>query len=126
MKEVHLPAILPQTTPALEALTTALDIPRDVLNSDDEIQAAWSNLPRVLKTIPPDLRDQGIARMCVAVAVGLFDSAVNYVWNSSIIELRHKVRKFGLPVVEQIISKDFDEEKLVDLKDSELLGMPLG
>lgn len=64
--------------------------------------------------------------MCVAVASGLFDSAINYVWNCSIIELREKVKRFGLNVVEQITGKTaFDEQALLDLKDAELLNFCL-
>ncbi len=58
--------------------------------------------------------------------VYLNDSAINYAWNGSILQLRGKVKKFGLSVVQQIISKpDFDESKLLDLKDAELLTLCL-
>jgi hypothetical protein len=83
-------------------------------------------LPGILKKIPPALRTEGMARMCVAVASGLFDSAINYIWNCSIIELREKVKRFGLNVVEQITGKtSFDEQALLDLKDAELLSLCL-
>ncbi len=79
-----------------------------------------------MNKIPPALRAEGLARMCVAVAAGLFDSAINYIWNASVIELREKVKRFGLPVVEQILSKTkFDECALLDLKDAELLSLCL-
>ena len=126
MNEIQLPAVISQTTPALTALTNALGIPREILASDDEIYAAWGNLPRVLKRIPPQLRSPAIAKMCVAVASGLFDSAINYVWNASIVELREKVRRFGLNVVQQLLDKqDFDDKALIDLKDADLLSLSL-
>ena len=126
MTDIRLPAVINDTIPALTELTKALRLPRNILASDDEIEAAWSNLPRVLKKIPPDLRTESLARMCVAVAVGLFDSAINYVWNSAVIELRDKVKRFGLNVVSQVIGKnDFDENALQDLKDAELLDLCL-
>ncbi|TAL83656.1 MAG: hypothetical protein EPN74_13530 [Rhodanobacter sp.] len=126
MSDVNLPAVIGSTLPVLDQLTKALDVPRDVLASDEEIQTAWNNLPGVLKKIPPALRTEGMARMCVAVSSGLFDSAINYIWNSSVIELRDKVKRFGLPVVTQITGKaSFDEEALVDLKDAELLALCL-
>lgn len=124
-RDASLPTIISDTISSVESLTTAWGIPRDVLNSDDEIHAACRNLPRVLNTIPANLRNEGITRMCVAAAVGLFDSAINYIWNSSIIELRNKVRRFGLPVVTQIMDQEYDNEKLLDLKDSELLDLCL-
>ena len=63
--------------------------------------------------------------MCVAVASGLFDAAVNYAWNAAIIELREKIRRFGISVIPQIIDKDFDENKLLDMQDAELLNLCL-
>ena len=63
--------------------------------------------------------------MCVAVATGLFDSAINYAWNVAIIELRDKVRHFGIHIIPQIIDKDFDEKRLMDMQDSELLTLCL-
>ncbi|QPS86613.1 hypothetical protein I6G46_21090 [Serratia plymuthica] len=126
MTDVTLPAVMGNTLPALDQLTAALGVPRDILASGQEIQTAWNNLPGVMNKIPPALRTEGLARMCVAVAAGLFDSAINYIWNSSIIELREKVKRFGLPVVEQLLSKsNFDEQALLDLKDAELLSLCL-
>lgn len=126
MTDVNLPAVVGNTLPVLDQLTDALGVPRDILASANEIQTAWNNLPGVMNKIPPALRTEGLARMCVAVAAGLFDSAINYIWNTSVIELREKVRRFGLPVVEQLLSKsNFDEQALLDLKDSELLSLCL-
>ena len=123
--DVALPAVNRFTSPMLQALTDALGISRDVLATDAQIQNAWQNLPQLLSSIPPEKRDEGIMRMCVAVASGLFDSAVNYAWNAAIMELREKVRQFGIHIIPQIIDKDFDENKLMDLQDSELLSLCL-
>lgn len=126
MNDINLPAIVGTTTPALQALTDALGVSRNIIASDDEINAAWGNLPRVMSRIPRELRSAGLVRMCVAVSSGLFDSAINYIWNASVVELREKIRRFGLNVVEQVTGKSgFDEAKLLDLKDSELLELCL-
>lgn len=126
MSDIKLPAVIPTTLPVLAQLTEALGVPREILASDGEIESAWNSLPGVMKKIPPALRTEGLARMCVAVAAGLFDSAVNYIWNCAVIELREKVRRFGLPVVEQITGKSgFDEAALLDLKDADLLSLCL-
>lgn len=110
----------------LNKLIDSLHVPRDILPSEDEIQAAWESLPRILNQIPPSLRQEDLARMCVAVRSGLFDSAINYIWNCSINELRKRVRNFGLNVVRQIVEpKDFDEEKLIEMRDGELLSLCL-
>lgn len=111
--------------PAIRALTDALNIPRDVLASDEEIEYAWKDLPRELREVPEELRGELIARMCVAVSTGLFDSAMNYIWNAAILQLRAKVRNFGLPIVAQILQTDFEERHLVDQQDSRLLDLCL-
>ncbi|MES0120162.1 hypothetical protein NKK52_29945 [Mesorhizobium sp. C277A] len=70
------------------------------------------------------MRDDRIVKMCVAVATGLCDAAINYVWNAAVVELRVKVRRFGINVVPQILDdKSFDEDTLLDLKDAELLDL---
>lgn len=121
---VTLPDVAPLSSPMLDQITTALGVPRDVLAKDDQIKHAWSQLPRLIKRIPQHLRDERIVRMCVAVASGLFDAAINYVWNAAVIELRDKVRRFGINVVPQILDdKSFDQDALLDLKDAELLDL---
>lgn len=126
MSEVTLPALLDKTLPALNELTQNLMVPRDVIASELEIQNAWTNLPGILTKIPPELRSESMARMCIAIAAGLFDSAINYIWNAAVIELREKVKRFGLPVVQQLLERaSFDEKALLDLKDAELLNLCL-
>lgn len=85
---VSLPALPDQMLPALASLTQALGIPREALAPDDEIAYAWRDLPRELRAIPTELRGELIARMCVAVSTGLFDGAINYIWNATILHLR--------------------------------------
>ncbi|MFP3433576.1 hypothetical protein SB781_27730 [Paraburkholderia sp. SIMBA_061] len=120
-----LPGLPATVLPALTALTTALGIPRTVLASDDEIEYAWRDLPRELKDIPEALRGELVARMCVAVSAGLFDGAINYIWNAAILQLRTKIRNFGLPIVAQIRQGDFEEKHLLELQDSQLLELCL-
>ncbi len=99
-------------------------VPRDALASDTAIAHAWGQLPRQLAKIPPELRDERMVRMCVAVAAGLFDAALNYIWNAAILELREKVRRFGIAVVPQILDDEsFDEESLIGLRDANLLTL---
>lgn len=124
-QNIELPAIPNAILPALSQLTASLGIPRNVLASEEEIEYAWRDLPRELREIPSDLRGELIARMCVAVSAGLFDGAMNYIWNASILHLRQKIRNFGLAVVAQIIQNDFEEKHLLELQDSRLLELCL-
>ena len=124
-ENVNLPALPNTVLPAIAELTAALGIPREVLASQEEIEHAWSDLPRELREIPADLRGELIARMCVAVSTGLFDGAMNYSWNAAILQLRQKIRNFGLAVVAQIQQNDFEEKHLLELQDSRLLDLCL-
>lgn len=122
---ISLPNVMDTSVSALSQITSSLGVERDIIASDTEIANVWGQLPRLLEIIPHELRSAQHARMCVAVAAGLFDAAINYAWNSAVIELRDKIRRFGLNVVTQLVGKDFDEEKLFDLKDAELLDLCL-
>lgn len=120
-----LPPVAGLTAPMLASLTQALGVPRNVLAADDQIEHAWTNLPRLLDRIPAEHRSETLVRMFVAVATGLFDAAINYAWNAAVLELREKVRRFGLAVVPQITRNAFDESALVELKDADLLQLCL-
>jgi hypothetical protein len=122
---VILPAITDGFLPAITSLTNALGIPREVLASDEEIEFAWKDLPRELKAIPVELRGELVARMCIAVGSGLFDGAMNYIWNAAILQLRQKIRNFGLPIVATILNKDFEEKNLQEQPDASLLDLCL-
>jgi len=125
-KTIALPAVSQVAPVNLGKLTEALHVPRSVLAADDQIEQAWSQLPRLISRIPIHLRDERIVKMCVAVASGLFDAAINYTWNAAVIELREKIRRFGINVVPQIVdNRDFDEQKLLELRDADLLDLCL-
>lgn len=115
--------IIERSSDILQELTTALSLPREVLASNTEITQVLSQLPTLLDTMPPDKRNEGIARLCVACSVGLFDSAINYIWNETIRVLRGKLKLFGLPVIAQILEKDFSEKELNSLQDFALLKL---
>lgn len=70
---VKLPDTLGSTLPSINGLMNAFNLPRELIASDEEIIYAWRDLPREITRIPPELRDGMIARMCVAISVGLFD-----------------------------------------------------
>ena len=125
IKEEKIPSLPTMVIPAINELIKYLKIPREVLASDEEITYAWQDLPRELKNIPVDLRGELIARMCVAVSAGLFDGAMNYIWNAAIIKLRDKLKNFGLPIIANILEKDFEEKNLLELQDSKLLELCL-
>lgn len=123
IKVVTLPETLNYTLSHIDNMMKSFNLPREVLASDEEIMYAWRDLPREIMRIPPELRDELIARMCVATSVGLFDGAINYIWNAVILALRHKVRNFGLSLVAQTQGRKFEENDLNSIMDSELLEL---
>lgn len=120
---ILLPALIPASTTSLTQLTTAMGVPRDLLPSDAMIARTWDQLPRLLSEIPPQYRSEHHLRMCIAVANGLFDAAINYVWNCAILRLRDRIRAFGIHLVSSFIGKSFDEKTLLGLKDAELVDL---
>lgn len=104
-------------------LVSRFNLPRDILASQDEIKYAWKELPREIERIPEQLRNELIVRMCIAASVGLFDGAINYIWNAVILNLRNKIFYLGLNLVGQALNKKFDEADLKELKDIELIEL---
>ena len=126
MDEMRLPVISDSVLPWIGNVTQRLNVPRDVLASDECIKRVWNNLPSELQNIPPDLRSELIARMCVAIATGLFDGAINYIWNCSVANLRNKLITYGIHFVAQVKNEpEFNEADVNDLKDAELLSLCL-
>lgn len=120
---IDLPNALDATLLQIDNIMKAFNLPRNILASDSEISYAWRELPREIMRIPPELRDELIVRMCVATSVGLFDGAINYIWNAVIVTLKRKVKNFGLALVAQTLGKNFEEEDLNNYMDSELLDL---
>ena len=118
-----LPDVIPANLTLIESLTSSLGIPREALAPQEEIEGAWTALPRELRAIPIEKRDAPLARMCVAVSTGLFDAAINQAWNIAIRELRAKVTDFGFAAVTHLTGKTFDAEKIRELKDIELIQL---
>ncbi len=56
------------------------------------------NLPDISADLTPEQRDRAmyISKFVAACAAGLFDAALNFLWNETVTNLRHKVEKFDL------------------------------
>lgn len=107
----------------LTGLLKKINVPRETLPSNDDIQNVANQLPSLLTKIQPSLRSEKIARMCVAISVGLFDSAVNYIWNQTVIELRNRIVAFGLNVVKELKQKTYTEQDIDEMTDAHLLDL---
>jgi hypothetical protein len=121
--ELQLPNALELSLNHVNSIMAAFNLPREIIASDEEIGYAWRELSREIMRIPAELRNEFIVRMCLATSVGLFDGAINYVWNAVITALKQKVSNFGLPLVAQTLSKSFDEKDLDNYIDAQLLDL---
>jgi hypothetical protein len=106
----------------VDQLTSALGLPRTLLPENEEITHALQELPRYLNRIPPQLRDQFIAKAVVAASVGLFDGAIVYVWDAVIQQTRHKIEAFGSPMIKAVLNKEKDAT-LSELTDAQTLEL---
>lgn len=104
-------------------IISSLNFPRKVLASNDDIETVWNTLKPEFNKIKLEYRHEMLARMVVAIRVGLFSSAVNEMWNTTIQVLRDKIRAFGLVEASQFLSTTLDEKKFKELKDKELLDI---
>lgn len=105
----------------LEELTNRMSVPRSVVAADKDIGKVINELHELLQEVPKERVSQQLVRMCVAVACGLFDSGVNYIWNETIVALHERIRVYGLSVVAKILDKEFGEKQLNGMSDNELL-----
>jgi hypothetical protein len=123
MKDEILPSIINGSEDIINGLIKLVEVPRELLPPKEKIENVLLQLPVLLSNIREDLRDERLAKMCIAIGVGLFDSAVNYVWNQTIIEIRKRIITFGLDVVKQLKSKEYTDEDIDNMQDSHLLDI---
>ncbi|MDD4343163.1 MAG: hypothetical protein PHH19_02200 [Eubacteriales bacterium] len=92
--------------------------------------AVFRNIPDVLFDLDPNIKTNSLylSKFIAAVASGLFDAALNYLWDETINELRNRVAHYDLnyfydnAVTSQDKRKKLkDESDLVKIDDSELI-----
>lgn len=117
-----------------EGLTTYLGylgLPTEaVLVDNGQRRRAINNLPEVVGLLNPGQRQAAmyLSKFAAACATGLFDAALNYLWNETIRNLRQKVAQFDLEYFYDSVitdparrSKLRDEADLDKLEDWELV-----
>lgn len=95
----------------------------------DEREIVFMNVTKVLMKISDEKKPRSvyISKFIAAVASGLFDAALNYLWDETIIELRNKVAQYDLSYFyDNAVSSDKrrhfnSEDDLVKVQDSELI-----
>lgn len=76
-----------------------IDLPIDgVLVEIGERGTVLQNMPKIAEYLTKEQRDRAhyISKFIASCSVGLFDAALNYLWNETIVNLRNKVVRFDL------------------------------
>ncbi|MBT2740541.1 hypothetical protein [Bacillus sp. ISL-77] len=124
VKETNLPDYnVTDIEPVINSLTTSLGIPREVLASERDIKRVWVTLKETLEDVKLEYRHELLARMVVSIRVGLFSSAVNDMWNTTILALRQKVKSFGYQEAATFLKRDIDEKVLNQIRDKDLIDI---
>ncbi len=101
----------------------------NVIASQEERQRIMQALPDFLNSLPMEARHDAryLSKFVAGSAVGLFDAALNFVWNEVVISLRKKIIVYGLEYFyDNAIGGTFreqykDENDLPSVKDQVLI-----
>ena len=101
----------------------------NVIATTEERRVVAINLPAFLHSLPPEEKREAryLSKFLGATAIGLFDAALNYVWNEVVLNLRRKATVYGIDLFFDSAvggkTRDLykDEDDLDGLKDSVLL-----
>lgn len=108
----------------------AYGLPIDnVIASTDQRAIVASNLPSFLGSLSPEEKGSAryLSKFIGASAIGLFDAALNYIWNEVVLSLRQKACIYGIELFFDAAvggkNREYykDEDDLDGLKDSVLL-----
>lgn len=102
----------------------------NIIASTEERQIISSNLTSFIGSLQIDLKRDAhyLSKFTGATAIGLFDAALNYLWNEVVLSLRQKASVYGIDlffdaaVGGQNRDSYRDESDLVGLKDNVLLN----
>ena len=106
-------------------------LPTDnIIATTEERRVLSANLPHLLDSLPPDEKRSAryLSKFVGATAIGLFDAALNYIWNEVVLNLRKRVVIYGVDIFYDAAvggknrESYKDENDLDGLKDSVLLN----
>ena len=97
------------------AVLNALGLPtQDILSSVDERKIAISNLPYIIEKMnTSNLSDAYyLSKFFVAVSTGLFDAALNYLWDETIKQLRIRILNGDIKYFYDVVISVFGKMKV--------------
>lgn len=90
--------LTPETT-VFQSYLKTLNLPSENIIADTfQRETVMKNLPTLLSTISTEDKSNAnyLSKFVAASAIGLFDAALNYIWNEVIVNLRTKINYYGL------------------------------
>lgn len=117
-------------TNKFQAYLAYYDLPTEnIIASTDERRVVGENLPSFLSSLSSEEKREAryLSKFVGSTAVGLFDAALNYVWNEVVLNLRKKAIVYGVDLFfDAAVSGSArasykDEDDLPGLKDVVLL-----
>lgn len=86
-------------SPQFAAYLEAFGLPTDnIIANNEQRQIVNSSLPAFLSTLPPEELGSAryLSKFVGAAAIGLFDAALNYIWNEVVLNLRGRAVVYGV------------------------------
>jgi len=77
----------------------SLGLPKDnILATSEDRNTIQANFPKFIQQLPDEIKRESryLSKFAAASAIGLFDAALNYVWNEVVLNLRKKTVIYGL------------------------------
>ena len=110
----------------LQTYLATLGLPcENVLVEIKERKIVIANMPFIVESLQGDQLDEAyyISKFIASCGAGLFDAALNYLWNETIVNLRQKVIYFDLDYFFNLLGKEdyHTEEDLKKIEDWELV-----
>jgi hypothetical protein len=92
---------------------------KGVLVDVSERNKVIQNVPSIVESIPIERRNESlyISKFVAACGAGLFDAALNYVWNETIESLKKKIAVFDLEYFKSSIKDDDKKNKIKTIDD---------
>ena len=96
----------------------------NVLAKIDDRKIVLNNLNNVVEQIPKDIRNKSLylSKFISATISGLFDAALNYIWNETISNLRYKVYSYDINYFFDLVIDPTERSKYVDKDDLEKIS----
>lgn len=128
--EKHVPTKLEEHQAMMTYVFDKLNLPhKDIFVPTSERQIVFSNIETLLSSIDDSIKIEAyyISKFLAAISSGLFDAALNYIWDETISTLRKKIQNYDIDYFfDQITSSPekkskFKVEDLDNISDQELI-----